>query len=71
MILPRPGDPVTVLPYGTAHVLRHVADGRMEVVVDRMLKRSDGSIGNVVVVELHPMWIAVGVPNEKVRTSGV
>lgn len=57
MNLPRRGDMISVLPYGKATVDAVLPEGKLRVTVDRVIKRSDGTLSNQVIVALHPVWL--------------
>ena len=57
MIMPRGGEQINVVPYGPALVDKILGDGKVRVSIDRIFKRPDGMLTNMVVVELHPVWV--------------
>ncbi len=58
MNIPRRGEQISILPYGLGTVDKVLPNGKLQVTVDRMIKLSNGTITNQVIVAQHPIWIA-------------
>ena len=61
MIIPRRGDEIVIIPYGTATVDKMIGEGRCVVTLHQIIKRPDGVNTNQVIVELHPVWTVAGM----------
>ena len=59
-MMPRVGDRIIVMPYGAGVVNKLIGEAQIEVALERIIKKKDGSLSNIVIAELHPCWFVVG-----------